>query len=86
MAEQDLVEHKRLFEEWLDSAKSNTTLVNRSDLDEIRSYLTSSKENNSSNINAVLKRRIKRNKFVIANFPSAVNCVCVLRSDVQVSS
>ena len=77
---------ERLFEEWQDSAKSNTTLVNHSDLDEIRCYLTSSKDNNPCNINAVLKRRIKRNKFIIANFPSDVDCVCVLRSDVQVSS
>ena len=85
MAEQaSREEHKKIFEDWLSSIKINSTVVNRSDLNNIRNYFISSRDGRLCNITSALKRRIKRNNFVIANFPSDVDCVCVL-SEVQVS-
>ena len=79
MAEQQVeVEHKRLFEEWLDSAKNNTVLVNRTDLNTIKNYLISTRSGEECSITPVLKRRIKRNNFVIATFPGDMYCLCVL--------
>ena len=85
LAEQQrkLEEHQRLFEEYLQSTKINSTVIKRCDLDEVKRYLISSREGSPCNISVTLKRRIKRNKFVIASFPSDVDCVV---KNVQVSS
>ena len=84
MVEAKLDEHRKLFEEYLTNSKTNSTVINHADLVEIKRYLLSSRDGNTYNISAALKRRIKINKFVLASFPGDVDCVCVLKQ-VQVS-
>ena len=73
-------EHKRLFDSWLETVKGNAVFFSRSDLENVQTYLISLKNGVSSDIALNLKRRIKKNKFILSTFPSADDCVCVLEA------
>ena len=74
------VEHKKLFNEWLFNTSSNSSFISAEDLDTVQNFLLSKTDGRSNNISANLKRRIKSNNFMLANFPSASNCVCIVET------
>ena len=54
-------EHKELFTEWINDTKGNSTFINQADLEEIKNYLISIRDDVSQPhvISLTLKRRIK---------------------------
>ena len=69
-------EHKELFENWLNSTRKNSTLINRNDLESIRSYLIAIKNGSNANLNERLKKRMKKHNMFLSNFPSSPDCIC----------
>ena len=74
-----VVEHKEYFSSWLKTVKGNSSFVNRRDLETVKDFSIARRDDKYLEIDANRKRRMKRNKFVLASFPSATDCVCVLQ-------
>ena len=79
MASEEIQEHKNLFNIWIKTLKVNSTRISKTDLEEIKRYLIMQRDGVDANITFNLKRRIKSNKFVLANFASGSDCVCVIQ-------
>ena len=85
MAGNNLEEHRSKFENYLESLKSNSTVISRIDLNKITEYLKAQLKNETVEISYNLKRRIKSNKLTLASFPSVEDVVCVLKTPSLVS-
>ena len=61
--------------------------ININEVEKIKKYLISQRDGvvTSPDITFNLKRRITSNKFVLANFASGTDCVCVLQKTMTVS-
>ena len=75
MAGNNLEEHRSKFENYLESLKSNSTVI----FSKITEYLKAQLKNETVEISYNLKRRIKSNKLTLASFPSVEDVVCVLK-------
>ena len=84
---EELEYHRNLFNNWLSTLKRNATVIPKSDLEKIKKYSISQRDGvvASPDITFNLKRRITSNKFVLANFASGTDCVCVLQKTMTVS-
>ena len=74
-------EHRSKFNEWLLTTKQNSTLISKNDLELVKGYLLAQGNGTTYEIPPNLLRRIKSNNFLLANFPSSTDCVCVLNKD-----
>ena len=71
----DLIEHKRLFEQFLDDNDSlrNSTLISECNLEKIREHLE-----NGRKLDNNLKRRVENNNFFLMTLTeNEENIVCV---------
>ena len=70
-------EHKHLYliYIWLKEVKGFTAFISRKYLETVRKYLVSKREGKSLEIGFNLKRRIRSNRFMLANFATATDCV-----------
>ena len=73
----DLLEHKNLFSEWLNTLKSNSIAISAADLESIRTYLLALRDGSAvGNLNKNLKKRMNSSHMFLTSFPSSTDCVC----------
>ena len=77
--------HKETFNKFVQTLNKNSKVIGKDDLDEIKTFLIKNQMGEKCTITERLRKRIRRHKFVLVEFPSAEHAVCVRRNDKKVS-